>query len=101
MIAQNLCPPFGGQRPQLIYFSLFPYKRSKESPLDLEIVRKSSWTNGKKKHLFLAKWVLYPSEQGLTGCEPEASVHYDAMLAVIQDFVEHLPHHLGKAAPIC
>ncbi len=39
--------------------------------------------------------------QGLTGCEAEASVHYDAMLAVIQEFVEHLPDYLGKATPIC
>ena len=39
--------------------------------------------------------------EGLMGCEPEASGHYDAMLGVIQEFVEHLPRHLQKAAPIC
>jgi hypothetical protein len=37
---------------------------------------------------------------GLTGCEAEANVHYDAMLKTIQEFVENLPEHLRKAAPI-
>jgi hypothetical protein len=52
IIAENLCSSCDEQRPQLTYFSLFPYKRQKESPLDLKIVRKSSWINGEKKPLF-------------------------------------------------
>ena len=38
--------------------------------------------------------------QGLTGCEPEASVHYDAMVQTIESFVQPLPADLAQARPL-
>ena len=63
MIAQNLCPPFGGQRPQVDLFLTFSIQMLKRISTRSRDRPKIELDQRRKNHLFLAKRVLCPSER--------------------------------------